>query len=499
MPGEDEVGADRADPGLEAVLDPLLGVEQRDGSVTCRLSAGIGRTFAASGHADGGDVDGRRRPPRPATARGRPDGPRAAGTPACRRGPARSRSPRRRRPRPMTRRSSKADQHPAHDVVHRRPLDALEPLQVPAQRPADLRLVLRRRCGDLHLDMPVAVVVAGPDPPGVPGQRRLDHARGRRRRCRARARRGTGRRRSPRCRPRGRPDTAAVRARCSDPEATAPAAPAADRSARVGSPADDPSSPAVTTAGASASDAPATARRAAVPHRGRARTRSGGADPSASPAQRLGSDVTPPGAVGRASWRSAEDPSRDAAWPQRLRGQYTGHGGGPESAARRRCPSRGATPRSPRRIPARGWARVVRRAGRHVMSDRLQVLSAGISFFAILSIAPVLVTALSVYGAVNTPAAGARPAVAADRPAARRARAGRRRAAHDDHGGLGAGADVPRADRAGLRPLDGDDRHDVPDRRAHPRLPRDGDPGIPAPHRPRGGRSCWVAPCCSAR
>jgi membrane protein len=37
------------------------------------------------------------------------------------------------------------------------------------------------------------------------------------------------------------------------------------------------------------------------------------------------------------------------------------------------------------------------------MSDRLQVLSAGISFFAILSIAPVLVTALSVYGAVNTP------------------------------------------------------------------------------------------------
>ena len=64
----------------------------------------------------------------------------------------------------------------------------------------------------------------------------------------------------------------------------------------------------------------------------------------------------------------------------------------------------GSDATSPRRIPARGWARVVRRAGRHVMSDRLQVLSAGISFFAVLSIAPVLVTALSVYGAVNTPA-----------------------------------------------------------------------------------------------
>jgi membrane protein len=37
------------------------------------------------------------------------------------------------------------------------------------------------------------------------------------------------------------------------------------------------------------------------------------------------------------------------------------------------------------------------------MGDRLQVLSAGIAFFAVLSIAPVLVTALSVYGAVNTP------------------------------------------------------------------------------------------------
>jgi membrane protein len=38
-----------------------------------------------------------------------------------------------------------------------------------------------------------------------------------------------------------------------------------------------------------------------------------------------------------------------------------------------------------------------------VLSDRLQVLSAGITFFAVLSIAPLLVTALSVYGALNTP------------------------------------------------------------------------------------------------
>jgi membrane protein len=58
---------------------------------------------------------------------------------------------------------------------------------------------------------------------------------------------------------------------------------------------------------------------------------------------------------------------------------------------------------SPHRIPARAWGAVLRRAGRHVLSDRLQVASAGISFFAVLSIAPVLVTALSIYGAVVTP------------------------------------------------------------------------------------------------
>jgi membrane protein len=50
-----------------------------------------------------------------------------------------------------------------------------------------------------------------------------------------------------------------------------------------------------------------------------------------------------------------------------------------------------------------GWGSVLRRVLRHVHEHRLPLLSAGIAFFAVLSIAPVLVTALSVYGAVNTP------------------------------------------------------------------------------------------------
>ncbi|HYO40414.1 MAG TPA: YihY/virulence factor BrkB family protein [Nocardioidaceae bacterium] len=64
--------------------------------------------------------------------------------------------------------------------------------------------------------------------------------------------------------------------------------------------------------------------------------------------------------------------------------------------------SQGAA-RAPRQIPAGEWGDVLRRAGRHFMVARLPILSAGVAFFAVLSIAPVLLTALSVYGAITTP------------------------------------------------------------------------------------------------
>jgi membrane protein len=79
---------------------------------------------------------------------------------------------------------------------------------------------------------------------------------------------------------------------------------------------------------------------------------------------------------------------------------------GAERATATATPAHGAhasDAHSPHRIPLRQWRAILRRAGRHVLSDRLQVLSAGIAFFAVLSIAPMLVTALSIYGAVNTP------------------------------------------------------------------------------------------------
>ena len=58
---------------------------------------------------------------------------------------------------------------------------------------------------------------------------------------------------------------------------------------------------------------------------------------------------------------------------------------------------------SPADIPAEGWRSILRRVVRNVLADRVLVQSAAVAFFALLSIAPVLVTAISVYGAVNTP------------------------------------------------------------------------------------------------
>lgn len=59
---------------------------------------------------------------------------------------------------------------------------------------------------------------------------------------------------------------------------------------------------------------------------------------------------------------------------------------------------------APGDLSSRSWRQILRRAARHVVAARLPLFSAGIAFFAVLSVAPVLVTALSVYGAVNTPA-----------------------------------------------------------------------------------------------
>jgi membrane protein len=72
--------------------------------------------------------------------------------------------------------------------------------------------------------------------------------------------------------------------------------------------------------------------------------------------------------------------------------------------ARPGAPTPGGGALAPEHIPPSGWLMVLGRVARRLMSDRMPLLSAGIAFFAVLSIAPVLLTAVSVYGAVNTPA-----------------------------------------------------------------------------------------------
>lgn len=75
---------------------------------------------------------------------------------------------------------------------------------------------------------------------------------------------------------------------------------------------------------------------------------------------------------------------------------------GPTPAAHRAGAGAGAV--EPRQIPSRGWVLILRRVAGRVVGDAFSMYSAAVAFFAVLSVAPVLLTALSVYGAVNTPA-----------------------------------------------------------------------------------------------
>ena len=58
----------------------------------------------------------------------------------------------------------------------------------------------------------------------------------------------------------------------------------------------------------------------------------------------------------------------------------------------------------PRQIPVRVWGVLLRRAAGHFVSLRLPVVSAGIAFFAVLSIAPMLICAVTLYAVVTSPA-----------------------------------------------------------------------------------------------
>jgi len=69
----------------------------------------------------------------------------------------------------------------------------------------------------------------------------------------------------------------------------------------------------------------------------------------------------------------------------------------PEERARGRAADR------PSEIPATGWRDVLRRVQREVRDDDVSLAAAGVAFYALLSLVPALVAAVSVYGLVASP------------------------------------------------------------------------------------------------
>ncbi|HUH07343.1 MAG TPA: YihY/virulence factor BrkB family protein [Egibacteraceae bacterium] len=67
-------------------------------------------------------------------------------------------------------------------------------------------------------------------------------------------------------------------------------------------------------------------------------------------------------------------------------------------------PRPGAGAQRPSDIPARGWARALKRAGRSIGEDNLPVLAAAMAFYAMVALFPGLIAALSIYGLVADPA-----------------------------------------------------------------------------------------------
>jgi membrane protein len=70
----------------------------------------------------------------------------------------------------------------------------------------------------------------------------------------------------------------------------------------------------------------------------------------------------------------------------------------PEPAA-----DRGRDADAPSEIPARGWKDIAVRVKREAEDDNLSLVAAGVAFFALLSVVPAMVAAISLYGLVASP------------------------------------------------------------------------------------------------
>lgn len=100
----------------------------------------------------------------------------------------------------------------------------------------------------------------------------------------------------------------------------------------------------------------------------------------------------------------ADDPSRSAPISRCDRNGSDPDGGSDARQDATDADERGRDAEAPTEIPARGWLAVAKRVKLEARRDNLTLVSAGIAFYALLSLAPALAAIVSVYGLVSDPA-----------------------------------------------------------------------------------------------
>ena len=62
--------------------------------------------------------------------------------------------------------------------------------------------------------------------------------------------------------------------------------------------------------------------------------------------------------------------------------------------------SRGRQAETPQEIPAKGWKEIAKRTQKEIKKDQVPLLSAGVAFYALLSLFPAIIAMVSIYGLV---------------------------------------------------------------------------------------------------
>jgi membrane protein len=70
---------------------------------------------------------------------------------------------------------------------------------------------------------------------------------------------------------------------------------------------------------------------------------------------------------------------------------------------RARQPGRGRQASKPTEIPARGWKDILLRTKDDITNNHLQLIAAGFTFYALLSLFPMIAALVSIYGLIRTP------------------------------------------------------------------------------------------------